>query len=332
MLRLLCLLACAAAQTNFTAHVVVACDAHQFQGLGAVLHSVAAAAGASAPRLAFTVVVPEADAATAARLAACAVGGSGASARVVAVERTGAARLQIPGYDDFAASSPEEAARQAAKRAKYGRLGSRLNYARFFLDELLPADAATALYVDVDAVVHCDAVALLRDALPRLEASRPDRGGAVAAVDRGGTAAAPRRRLFRRGPSSPSFNAGVFAADLGRWRAAGATARLVAAMAEAAASVRRNGTTFLSRPSSQAPMVRVFGADFLPLDPRWNRVFHDHERDAPPRDVAATLAGAAPPADCVWHFTGGRKPWDDDPATSWARRAWAPHGVGRCLS
>ena len=209
LLRLLCLLACAAAQTNFTAHVVVACDAHQFQGLGAVLHSAAAAAGASAPRLAFTVVVPEADAATAARLAACAVGGSGASARVVAVERTGAARLQIPGYDDFAASSPEEAARQAAKRAKYGRLGSRLNYARFFLDELLPADAATALYVDVDAVVcenvdhlfeiDCD-LAAAPDVFP------PDRFNAGVLLLRPDRATYD--RLVALAPTAPSYDGG----------------------------------------------------------------------------------------------------------------------------
>ena len=322
-----------------TAHVVVACDSAQFPGLGAVLRS--AVASASTPGLlAFTAVVPAAELGRAEALVACAVGDSGAGARVVAVETTGVARLAVPTYADFArAAGSSNGLRD--KFSKYGELGSRLNYARFFLDELLPRDAAFALYVDVDAVVLCDVVSLLSNEVPALEARFPDRGGAVAAVDRDGPPAsskkkkqeapARRRRLFKR--SGPAFNAGVFVADVARWRASRATALLEAAMAEAYAAVRSNGTAPWSRPSSQAPMVHVFGAAFLPLDPRWNRLFHDSDRRAAPADVEALLAKAprrtAPDeatSDCVWHFTGAKKPWDQA-ADHWTRRLWDPYAA-----
>jgi len=64
----------------------------------------------------------------------------------------------------------------------------------------------------------------------------------------------------------------------------------------------RNGRNLDGLRSTQ---VDVFGDDFLPLPPTWNRLFR---RKAPraPADLRPLLdAPEAAHGDCLWHFTGG---------------------------
>ena len=93
-------------------------------------------------------------------------------------------------------------------------------------------------------------------------------------------------------------------------------------MADAAAALAANRTAKWSRPTSQAPMVEVFGPDFLPLADRWNRLLRT-KAAAPPSDLRGAVADAsAAHADCLWHFTGTPKPWEAAAADHWTAALW----------
>ncbi|KAJ8602085.1 hypothetical protein CTAYLR_001633 [Chrysophaeum taylorii] len=285
--------------------VVLACDAAHLGGLGSAIGSVVAATE-NVSSLEFTVVTPGDQVRAASAVAAqCR-----ARTRIVPLEATKLAHLPVPSYGEFGSS----------KIDTYGNLSSLLNYARFFLPDLV--DTEYALYVDVDVVVRCDTVALMAS-MPALFEAHPH--ALVAVVERSSHG----RRLFNRGYS---FNAGVFAAHLGRWRAVGATPQLEAIMRRNAEALRNRTQQLWSRPSSQAPMTRVFDADrAAPLGSEWNRLFRPH--GPPPSDVADLLVnGTTLRYDCAWHFTGAIKPWDYLPlnATRWTLDLWRPYATTPC--
>lgn len=302
--------AAAAAVSHAPAQVLLAADAVQFEGLAAALGSLDAVGGVAA-----TVVTPAGDVAAAERLAACAA--PGLATRVVAVEATPAVRLNAT-----VAAFP-------AAGEQYGNLGSLENYARFYAPAILPPGTRMALYVDADVVVRCSVRALLEAA--RANATR---GAPFFAVDRGtclGNAALCARCPRGRG----SFNAGVVAYDLRAWHRRNATARLEAAMRDAAAAVARGDPRAKwAQPSSQDPMVDVFCGDYGALPPSWNVLFTHTHRAAPkhlrkyvPRPLDAPAA--AERNDCAWHFKGHPKPWEDDP-TPWFADLFRPYARPCC--
>lgn len=300
-----CLFAVALSQGE-ECHVVFACDGAHMAGLEAAINSVRLSANAF--RVNFTVVVPLAEKHRVP-----------AGARVVTLESTKLGSLRIPGYKDFGSEQ---------KVLSFGNLSSRLNYARFFLGDIVK-DARYALYLDVDVIVRCDASWLLRIDAPALFEEYPD--AVIAVVDRDRISTGGRRRqLYYRGWS---FNAGVFVADLERWRAIDATGQLersMRAVSDALLLRSKNDTPAAaalpwSRPSSQLPMIRVFDASKVaPLPSEWNRLL----RHAQPRDVEVMLSnGSTPRYDCIWHFTGPLKPWDyaRKNVSHWTREMWEPY-------
>ena len=101
-----------------------------------------------------------------------------------------------------------------------GNLASPANYARFFLPEILP-DVARVIWLDCDTLVVGDLAELWRIALPHNEL--------LAACPRtqftyGHFFSAAVQGLFfkhtgrRLNTSEPTYNAGVFVANLAEWR------------------------------------------------------------------------------------------------------------------
>ena len=326
-------------------HVLFATDAQQFQGLAAALASVVSSSSGGDGVVAFTVVVPAQDVAAVERLARCALEGAPATARVVAVEATATTRLA-----DAIASYPRpEGGEYYGNR---GNLSSLLNYARFYLPEILPPDAKTVLYVDVDLVVRCDVRRLLGRGLREFATAAAAAGGpasplggVIFAADRGKCFGS--KRLCKRCEGHNSFNAGVFAADLDRWRESRATERLEASVRATVAALNAgDDKTLWSQPSSQDPMVDVFCKDYVPLGSGrasgdWNVLFNTSPRGRAPLNLGGFFRD---PTDkradgCIWHFKGHPKPWDPWPTsngtsarnTHWTARLFEPYARPCCV-
>lgn len=165
------------------------------------------------------------------------------------------------------------------------------NYARFAIDAVL-SDKRKALYLDADTIVTCDVVDLLRGILNGPD----DEGGpVVAAVPRGrGIYGLTAKGEGLYGGTGPSFNAGVYAMNLDRWRAQNTTgaARDVAL---------RNVKEHLYFYGSQPPLNIAVGDGFEHLPSGWN--------------VKAAKAGRFERKHdgerlCLTHYTGQDKPWN----------------------
>lgn len=209
---------------------------------------------------------------------------------------------------------------QAPTGPGYGNLKSSLNFARFYLAELLPS-VRRVVYLDADVVVLRDLAALFDDhtatavaAVPRPKmrpcynknASRP---GMFFCDD-------PKARaVFRsNGIDDPdeqlsAFNAGVAAFDLDVWRERGLRQR-------AEFWIRAHATTRLWRLGSNPPLVLVAAGSFRPLDTRWNCDGLGWKRTLD-LDPACLRHGAF-----VWHWSGPRKPWLE---AGLFKHLWWPH-------
>jgi lipopolysaccharide biosynthesis glycosyltransferase len=177
------------------------------------------------------------------------------------------------------------------KRAEKDRktLNSSLaNYVRFVMDSLLP-QASKAMWVDADTVFKCDVVPMIRNAFE-------ESNYAVAAVAHHGRPQGLARRIKKDyAYIKHSFNAGVFVADLRRWRQQGLSSKI----RNITLSNRKKN---IYKYGSQPPLTLVIGNDFEHLHPSWNvkvpqinRYFKEHGNDA---DI------------CLLHWVGGSKPWE----------------------
>ena len=301
-------------------HVALAGDHAHYAGLSGAVASLFAAA-ADPARLRAHVVVPArgSDEVAALRAAlACAAGpGRGAQVAVVPFDA-----------DRYLANVTLSAPRGPS----YGNLRSPLNFARFYLADLLP-DADRVVYLDADAVAVRD-VADLYDgafsgsassvvaAAPRDQRVCYDRNASRPGVFYCDDAAA-RAALAALGFPNPeadleAFNAGVLALHLGRWRSLGLTARFEDLM-------RAHAATPLWRLGSNPPLILIAARGrFEALDPRWNCDGLGWKR---PGDLEPTCLGSGA---FVWHWSGPRKPWA---RRGLYRQLWWPHAVdARCLA
>ncbi|KAH8068855.1 polygalacturonate 4-alpha-galacturonosyltransferase [Aureococcus anophagefferens] len=157
----------------------------------------------------------------------------------------------------------------------------RLNYARFFLGDVLKNVHGKVLYLDTDTIVHGDVAELVDAALA---------GGAPAVA-------------ARRRPQTfiDDFNAGVVVVDLAEWDARNLTATTLEWMA-------LNLAHGLYTKGSNPPLVLAVAGDFERLDARWNcpapRALPLRDACVPERLEACLLdagldsaAEAAPPRD-----------------------------------
>ena len=121
------------AQTIQPIHVVIAANRAHRAGLLNVVASAVNATGVDAERLRFLLLAPKGEGEGLAQEAFCAARRRG---RVVARE-----------FSPQLINNPEALSANS-------RLAEPLNYARFFVDRLLPADAETAIYLDSDVTVR----------------------------------------------------------------------------------------------------------------------------------------------------------------------------------
>ena len=128
-------------------HVVIAANRAHRAGLLNVVASAVNATGVDAERLRFLLLAPKGEGEGLAKEAFCAARRRG---RVVARE-----------FSPQLINNPEALSANS-------RLAEPLNYARFFVDQLLPADAATAIYLDSDVTVRASLAALGASSTSRL--------------------------------------------------------------------------------------------------------------------------------------------------------------------
>ena len=289
-------------------HVAFASDLEVLPGLVVALASLANAT-ASIGRVRVHVVSVPADAALVRDVVACAL-------PTLAVEvHAFEAPLALP------------------RRTRPGdeRLLAPLNYARFFLGEVLGKVEGKVLYLDTDTIVHGDVAELVDAALA---------GGApaVAAVPRGAgrklrlapsvtTDPAARAALSARGvgvnttqrtrPQTfiDDFNAGVVVVDLAEWDARNLTAATLEWMA-------LNLAHGLYTKGSNPPLVLAVAGDFERLDARWNC-------PAAPRALPLRDACVARPG--IVHLTGRDKPWLGDGTLDARWAAQVPERLEACL-
>ena len=184
-----------------------------------------------------------------------------------------------------------------------GPLCSPLNFARFYLPQLLPPTLRRVLYLDADMIVQSDLKQLwgvpmpidhLVAAVPRDE---PHFRYSRYAKKCGGLYAAryPGEVL---NSSAPSFNAGLMLVDLDRWRAANRTREAEWWMAEHAAS--DDGLWALG---SQPVLHLILHGRWAPLPARWNLDGCGRVPNMPSAKMRAANS---------LHWTGRRKPWRSD--------------------
>lgn len=170
-------------------------------------------------------------------------------------------------------------------------------YRRLYIPHLLPQLDRT-LYLDADTIVFKDLAALWQ----------ADLGDApLAAVQDPWMISLPKMRAaFPYG----YFNAGVFLADLERWRAEGLTERAVAEIKQSSASVTEvNGVEIALGVAEQTPLNIATQSRWKKLPAAYNCTALTMPRFATMsgEDPATTAACIADPA--IVHFLAGHKPW-----------------------
>jgi lipopolysaccharide biosynthesis glycosyltransferase len=172
-------------------------------------------------------------------------------------------------------------------------------YHRIFMESAFEHCVKRIVYLDSDLVVLDD--------LSKL--ASVDLGGRTVgavmdyAVRRwGGPRTCPALKLQIDGADRGYFNSGVMVIDLDAWRSRG---------------VKDSATRFLLENSDriycwdQDALNYALADDWCPVDPRWNRMCYwdrPEFEDLPfPADVMASLADPF-----IIHFTGRRKPWNDN--------------------
>ena len=175
-------------------------------------------------------------------------------------------------------------------------LASSLNFARFYLHDILPKDVEKILWLDADTVV-------LRDIVPLYDEAFRKNDFAVAAVSRKDVkhVCGPvvhcdlpevRDLLRSKGISHPeadldAFNAGVMLLDLQRWVNYGYTE-------DVEFWIQKNTELPLYDLASNPPLVLTIRRDFQRLDESWNC-----HHGSPCWDGNAS----------VMHWNGAKKPW-----------------------
>ena len=146
-------------------------------------------------------------------------------------------------------------------RTKLTNLESPLNFARFYLHELLPSSASKVLYLDADTIVRGDAAQLYDEALPKNELCaatlRKQALGDKGVASLKGSQLRKRYRQ-RYGAELPlkdkGFNAGVFVFNLRAWAALNLTE-------EVEYWIRANNAEQLYQLGSQPPLtLAIHGA------------------------------------------------------------------------
>ena len=164
------------------------------------------------------------------------------------------------------------------------RLASLANYVRFVVAEIFP-DISKVLWLDADTIVKCDVVGMVRSALtstPYALAAVPVKGRPDMLSD-----------SFVTGIRT-YFIAGVFVADLHRWRNQGLTRQIEY-------WVERNQEEHIYHLGSQPPMNLAIGDDFEHLDPLWHVADLGWKPDIDVPDNA-----------CLLHWNGIHKWWVKD--------------------
>ena len=194
-------------------------------------------------------------------------------------------------------------------RTKLTNLESPLNFARFYLAELLPPGTPKVLYLDADVVVAGDVAALYDASLPHDELCaatlRKTTLGAKGVASLRGAALQARYRK-RYGAALPleqhGFNAGVFVFNLRAWAAHNLTA-------EVEWWIRANNAEKLYSLGSQPPLtLAIHGArggrgKCQPLPAEWHL-------DCLGCIGAGRLKTAAQLASAkLFHWNGPNKPW-----------------------
>ena len=284
-------------------HVAVAADRAHYVGLIACIGSVFAAAR-DPYRLRVSAIIPSRGARDA-----------------MALKR--ALKCRVRGH----VAVVEFDARQFLKRVEvraprgpgYGNLRSVANFARFFLDELLP-DAERVVYLDADAIVVRD-IATLYDSKPEAVVAGVPRNQKAcydAKDQRPGMFFCENDELgaFADPSALKTFNAGIVLIDLKQWRALKLGDKFIDMMIA-------NSRKKLWRLGSNPPLVLLAHGRFEALDERWNC---DGLGWKKPTDLEpACLRDGA----FVWHWSGPRKPWLADGLYP---QLWWPHvRDARCL-
>lgn len=194
-----------------------------------------------------------------------------------------------------------------ARLTDKSRLAEPLNFARFFVAELLPA-ASTAVYLDSDVLVRGDLLDLHAEAQAKLD-GQPD--ALVAVVPRDYKRVCGHVVVDCDKVPNPdelhAFNAGVLVVDLERWR----EARMLQVVE---AWVLANHKDRLYALGSNPPLVLAVRDRFVRLHPTWNcmrglRKQHAHN------------------ANCwlearIRHYPGDHKPWAElPPRSAWGKCA-----------
>ena len=163
------------------------------------------------------------------------------------------------------------------------------NFVRFVIDSLLP-QASKAMWIDVDTIVRCDVVPMVRNALE-------NSNHIISAVPLNrkpmGVNAKVLKRQYKK--LEISFNAGVYVVDLNRWRAKKITDKI-------RKLTLKNRKTNMYKYGSQPPLVLTIGQNFEHLSWKWNaKADHfDRPNEPPYREEA-----------CLIHWSGTDKPWNE---------------------
>lgn len=281
-------------------HVVIASDEAQLPGVvGCLLSTVRHSATAEA--LHFHLVVPRGSEQRVRNFLAC---------RGV---HPGPWHLSLVAFDDARA---RPLIRVDIHQDMVSNLTSGLNYARFFLAELLP-NLRHALWLDADTVVQGDVVALVRGlgdefvagAVPWAEEYRSRYWRPILHKK-----FARRYGILMNGTET-SFNAGVVVYNLASWEAKNLTQEIEWWAGEHVANYKG-----LWNLGSQPLLHMVLYRRWTPLAGAWN-VAH--------LGSSAHLSAANISRARVLHWTGRNKPWMDD---GFYHYAWRPHsGLPECL-
>ncbi|KAJ1463265.1 nucleotide-diphospho-sugar transferase [Pelagophyceae sp. CCMP2097] len=201
---------------------------------------------------------------------------------------------------------------RAPRGRSHGNLRSPLNFARFYLHELLPRDVEKVVYLDSDTLAVRDVAELYDGALAAngtaalAAVSRPYQKACWAANDTHGYlyCDGPKLRaaLVSRGLDDPetqlgSFNAGVSVFHLGRWREQKLTQSFEAWMR------LHDSDGPLWRLGSNPPLLLTVRRDYEEIDARWNCDGLGWKR------VSEIEGSCLQRGAYVWHWSGGRKPW-----------------------
>eukprot|EP01062_Namystynia_karyoxenos_P023586 TRINITY_DN1912_c0_g1_i4.p1 TRINITY_DN1912_c0_g1~~TRINITY_DN1912_c0_g1_i4.p1 ORF type:complete len:362 (+),score=60.35 TRINITY_DN1912_c0_g1_i4:73-1158(+) len=286
-----------AAADDDAVSIVIASDANLVVGLGATLRSVVSTCPPSdRARLRIHTVVPAGMRKAFETFVRCALNDSSAASVSVVEFDHNLWMRHVPIRLPFRRSD----------------LASRLNYARFYLPQLLGPAVRKVLWLDADVVMVRCAAALYDSAL------RGPAAPVVAAVPRnesdlrrlGNYLNTDHKIVRSRKPqlhaAMPSFNAGVMAIDLRKWSQTNRTAAVEWWMKQ---NWKDGGRIY--KLGSQPPMQLLFADKFEYLDQRWNVDGLGYRGRPRPGLDAAEVSGA-----WLLHWSGAVKPWES------SRRRW----------